>query len=366
MYNEKAVAEFNELVEILKEMPVPTLRRNLMKQGNIRWLRRHIKPEWHSKSKYALELLKKCDNTDPSGDGGASPVWQETLRRSYEADDIFKEKYLKEKGLEVTVNHWPGTPLKVYSVKLDFTAEEWVDLMNTEGEFLPMCCATISNIRDVLIGCLREGGFIRVTELFEICEALKNHHDCSDEGSDPQNRLMQTWDKIKDDADLHLLGHPVDPNDLDDAFNILYHSAATLAWNMLNDDEEDEQRKLTHEVVRIHEFSRVLPSIRTIYKALKEKKFEPLEGYGVAEGDELLSLTSGLAIFAKEERAKEISDMFNEREKKQRSKDRELRVSDAYREKAYGTKEARRTLISHKYTIRKVRLSVEKGVEFLD
>lgn len=365
MFNQEAVAQYNELIGILKEMPVPTVRRDLTKNRNIRWLRRSIKKEWHPQAERALELLALCDETQKGYCGGASPVWQETVRQSYADRDALKQKYLTEKGLEVTSNGWPGTQPKVYAVKLNFTPEEWLDLMNTEGEFLPACCATISHVRDVLIATVREGGFIRATDLYEIVEALKGHHECGPEGGDPESRLIQTWEAIKDDADLHLLGHPIDPNDLDDAFSVLYHAGAVLSWNFLNSDATEDE-KYDHEMVRRTEFVRVLPAIRTIYKALSQNTFEPMEGYAIAEGDQVLSLTRGLAIFRTKEQAERLAERFNKEQERDRAKEKESKLKNKFKEKAYGTKEEPRKRIYWTYTVRPVRVTVENGIEFTD
>jgi len=317
MYNEQAVAQFHELVKLLEGMPIPTVKRDLEKQVNIRWLRRFIKPE-DKKAKRVLEILKLCDDKDPQYNAGFSPLWQEALRKSYADRDQMIKRYLKKHNLEVTSNSWPGHPPKVYAVKLDFTAEEWVDLMSTEGEFLPACCATISHIRNILIGCMREGGFILATDLCEIVQLLKDHNDCDATGVDhPQARLVRIWETIKDDAELHLLGCPENLNDLDNAFHILYGAASVLSWNLLNHDATEDE-KFDHEMVRQIEFIRVLPAIRTVYKELAENqdKIVPFEGYAVVDdkSNDILDLRRGFAIFRTKERAEEVAKMFNERE----------------------------------------------------
>ena len=344
-------------------MPIPPTRLDLRKNRNVRWLRRNIKQSWQQSGR-ALELLKKCDITEPQC-GSINPVWQETLRQSYAEGDAFQEKYMKEKGLEITTNNEPGTPPKVYTVKLNFTNDEWVDLMNTEGEFLPACCATISHVRDVLIGTLREGGFIRATDLFEIVNSLKGHHDCDPEGSDPEARLIQTWEAIEADADLHLIGFPLDPNELDDAFSTLYHSAATLSWNFLTNGEDREDAKFNHDIVRQYEFARILPAIRTIYKTLTESKIEPIEGFAIVEGQKVLQLTGGLAIFQRQEHAEELAQKFNKKAEAEHKNEKDRRLERKYREKAYGKQEPLRPITIHQYSVRKVRVSLENGVELL-
>lgn len=45
-------------------------------------------------------------------------------------------------------------------VQLNLTPEQWVGLLNKDGAWLPVCCASISAARDVLSGALREGGYL--------------------------------------------------------------------------------------------------------------------------------------------------------------------------------------------------------------
>src|SRR5688572_24256520 len=95
--------QYNELVGILKEMPIPTVRRDLRKNRNVRWLRRHIKPDWKNAER-ALELLALCDETQ-AGKFSPTPVWAEIVRESYAKEDEFRKRYA-EKGLEVGCNNW--------------------------------------------------------------------------------------------------------------------------------------------------------------------------------------------------------------------------------------------------------------------
>jgi hypothetical protein len=86
----------------------------------------------------------------------------------------------KQKGLFVTADRFK--PGKISKVKLPFTPEQWVDLLNCEGDLLPSCCADISGVRDILIASMRYGGELDANELRRISFLLRNHHDKWEDG----------------------------------------------------------------------------------------------------------------------------------------------------------------------------------------
>lgn len=226
-------------------------------------------------------------------------------------DQQLVQKYL-DQGIEICTN---GNPDKVYKIKLPFTSDEWMELMDSEGKYLSACCAVISNVRDTLMATLRERGWIRATDLKEVVESLREHHDIHPEGSDPQVVMARLWDAIKDDADLFSIGSsPYDPNNLNDAFSILNRSAANLSWeNLFSRSTLESENK--HTLLKMIHFARLVPAIKTIHDHLVKNSREPFIGFAVAEGEKIVPLRNeGLAVFATEEEAKEILDYLNEEE----------------------------------------------------
>jgi hypothetical protein len=240
------------------------------------------------------------------------------------------EKY-RDQGIEIYTN---GNPDKVYKIKLPFTSDEWMDLMDSEGNYLSACCSVISDVRDTLMATLRERGWIKATDLKEVVESLRGHHDIDPEGSDPQAVMARLWEAIKDDADLFsMASHSYDPNNLSDAFSILNRSAANLSWeNLFSRQTSESENK--HSLLQMIHFVRLFPAIKTIYDHLVKNGMEPLFGFAVAEGEKIVPLRNeGLAIFHTEEEAREILNYLN----------REEEV----------------------FSIRKVRITLEEGVVFL-
>lgn len=358
-YNQNAVDSYNQLISILEKMPIPEKRRNILKQTNVRWLRRSIQPAWEQ-AEVALKILETCDETAKGNN--ISPIYQYTLMNHYINEETFVKKYL-EKGLSVYSNVRVGKPHKVYKVQLPFTPEEWMDLMNIEGEFLPACCAVISDVRSTLMATLREGGYIRATDLHAVVEALKEHHDCSDD-NEPQSRLIKIWDDIKDEADLHIAAIKIDPNNLDDAFDLLYRSSSNLSWGKLFSKSPEEEKD--HGFFKLLEYARVLPAIKTIHESLIEQKIPPLEGFAVAENDQVVVLrNNGLAIYATEEKANEFADALNEREKFNLEYNKKEKIDNVYRNKKFDLTEEPRLLNVSKFVVKKVCVSLENGIVFI-
>lgn len=55
--------------------------------------------------------------------------------------------------------------------KINLTADQWVGLLNADGQWLPRCCGSTSAARDALATCLRDGGVLHVDQAVRIlCE----------------------------------------------------------------------------------------------------------------------------------------------------------------------------------------------------
>jgi len=247
------------------------------------------------------------------------------------SEELF-EKYDKL-GLEIVSD---GNPAQIVEVYLDcFSSEEWVEIVNKEGELLGSCCATISEIRDTLIDVLRNNYSISTCDLHDIVETLNYHNgECETENCVVQLRLSDLWEKIKEDSKLEERICKVDPTNIKDAFSILYQSSAVMAWNFLNKSGEDGQ--FNHDSIRYQEFIKILPAIKTIYNSIVDSKFEPFEGFAICDGAEMLKLRSGVFLFPTYDKAKKIVD------------------------------EIEQIKNNKKYTIRSVKLSLDNGTQFKD
>ncbi len=205
------------------------------------------------------------------------------------------EKRYADKGITIKASCYSSDrPAHVDSVKLKYTPEQWLDMFNVEGDILPYCCSTISNIRDVLIGTLRNDGYISTSELEDVADALKAHHDCDDNEDNELRYLLNLWETVKDDTNVSACKLPTrDPNDLFDALNVLEEYLPKIAFDRIVSDKDGANAAA---VMRcLHS---IMPCIATIHSAIKENKVEPVIGWAIMRNDEIVTYRHhGYAIF---------------------------------------------------------------------
>ena len=230
----------------------------------------------------------------------------------------------------------------IYRVKLQFTPEQWVDLADPEGEFLPACCGNISAVRDFLVSALRQGGWIDVDDLFDVVRTLREHHEMDhDDEIEPQIYLCNLWDRIEKDVRELRNRKPVDPNKALDAFYVLYQTSAALSWNFFP-QEESTKEMLNYNSCKLRQYIRLLPAISAIYHEL-QKEHDPIEGYGLVHQSNGIAFTrtGGFCIY---------HDI------------KEAHVAGKY---FLPFEDGKYTAENSEYYIQKVRVSLEKGVEYI-
>jgi hypothetical protein len=233
---------------------------------------------------------------------------------------------------------------KIASVKLPFKKAEWGDLLNTEGEHLPSCCANISRIRDILQGALRNDGYCEVEELWE-ATTLAIGHDFKKDDS-PIGRMMQLWDAVKEDArTTRTIG---DAGDIDQdpkqALEQLYKCSGVIVWNELFDNSGKDQ-KFANDANSEQALATLIGCVRTLYFKMQQLSVGPVEGFGVYNGNEIGQSRSGVAVYRTKKMAEEVCAMWNKTESEPgKHAKREKRV----------------------YTVHKCRISMEHGVQKLD
>lgn len=259
---------------------------------------------------------------------------------------------------------------EINSVFLDFTSEEWADLLNKEGEFLGECCSKVSRIRDILGMSLRNNGEIEVEDLWEAVQLIESHDDCDDlKENNPLKRLQELWTKIEKYAVIKTRGIFCDPNNPEDALKILYSCSGIISWKNLYSQMNDEQ-EYKKKVSINFAISQMWPALKTLYEKLTDVGFEPIRGWAVCHGEEVLDSRIGYCIFQNFEMAEKILNRFNasayidwETKKAQRLTDIQNEEYEA------GGRYEGRTIppVPEKevYCVRSVQVSMEKGIEFL-
>lgn len=231
-----------------------------------------------------------------------------------------KDLMSKYKGLSVVM-----FDNKIEKVKLPFSADDWIDIADPEGDLLPSCCAAISEIRSVLLRCLSDGQYITCTELCEIYVLIKDHgcdEDCI------LNDLIEIWEEIKDKALTESSTKGLNPDDLNDAIRIMSDAVTTINFNQMF------QKEYQSEVIELNQLRILFPAIRTIYQEIQNKFGEFVKGYAIVdkENNVVPTRVGGLGIYEKKSTAEQ------------------------------GIKQAFKG--STDYSVRKVKLSIE-GIDFL-
>jgi len=265
------------------------------------------------------------------------------LRREDDKRQQLRFDY-RQKGVEIEPDY--SQIGKVGSVRLPFTAEEWADLLNKEGEHLGACCADISRIRDILQGACRNDHFVDVEDFYEAVYLAKHHGFKI--GDDPIGRMIALWGKIKDDVRVRRTDDSTNTESPNDALETLYSAAGVICWdNLYSRDNETKDTTFDRHMNRSYALATVQVAVRTLFFKLKEMDPGAIEGYGLVRQDgEIGKTRRGLAVFRTETLAQEICDNWNK----------------AQQEDNRGKKRKREPYV---YSIKKVRVSMEKGFEIL-
>ncbi len=211
-------------------------------------------------------------------------------------DKLLEEKYAKL-GIKVIVYG------SLFDIKLDFTPEEWVDLINTEGEYLPICCANISRVRDIIVNAARHEHLVSAEELREAYVLLKDHGCETIDDEHPLDYLMKLWESVKDDVEKRPLVAK-DINDPMEAIDVLFQASGSIAVDDLFRKSSEDQR-YNSLLLRNLELARLIPAIRTLYAKIEELNPGPVEGWGIFKGDDLARTRYGSAIYNHKEYALE-------------------------------------------------------------
>lgn len=108
------------------------------------------------------------------------------------------------------------------AVQIPLTPEEWCRLcMRDSSEYVGGCCGNMSAVQDVLNEWFREGGWVKVHELVDLGEAMRDHgdDDFKDVDSSDLNGKVGDFLNIKKSQELNLSAWS--------KIALLYHAGAT-------------------------------------------------------------------------------------------------------------------------------------------
>jgi hypothetical protein len=253
-------------------------------------------------------------------------------------------------------------------IKLPFTPEEWCDLMMNEGRYyVGGCCGTSSAVQDILGQVFRfETGWMDVEKLAEVAMLQVSHGERKERPNfkdlgdldaaikkwtelDPWQKLAVLWHLIKDCYVPKVPSAP--PHDLppvEDAIDVLQTGLQALSIHrMFVREETPASQDRTERLMALY---RLLPAIRTLHDKIGELDPGPLEGYALIDreqGGKVAENGYGLCVYWTRAEAEKMLESW-------RSEDSEHKVKKD------------RKPIDERIGIRPVRVSSEKGLEFLD
>lgn len=227
------------------------------------------------------------------------------LQREYDldAEDDKQREYAKE-GIHVQFMHG-----KIFRVCLDFTPEEWISILDNNGDY----AVSSSSIFKTLTDALQNSGWIYARDLCEITHEL----ECDDDGpaddpESPLHRIAQLWHRIQKEAEPAEKPFAYDPNNLRDAITILREGLDTWASLKLFDEPDGLDEKFIRQADSQMTIIRLLPALRTLYHQIHQLEIPEFRGFGIlGENDTLAYCYGGPAVFLTREKAEKVKNDWN-------------------------------------------------------
>ena len=237
------------------------------------------------------------------------------------------EKYEKL-GHKITTG-WKNEN-KVRSINFDFkpfrelsSSDIWVDVLNTEGEFLGACCANISRVRDILFKVIREDKMIDMEDLYE-AYCLLEDHDCFDGEEDyPINELKKLWLLVEPDADLsNMRVHACDPNNIEDAISLLAQGCLHINFGRFFENHPYEHAKAQKQLT----LQKIIPALKTLHDKIEELD-ETVETYALTKNDKYVENDTGLLLMKNEKIIQEMIEHLAEEHPEEKFGYKKIKVS---------------------------------------
>ncbi len=206
------------------------------------------------------------------------------LDRDREICEDTKRLWRENYGYDVIASY-SHDPYMIKDIKLPFSPEVWVDLCNSEGEYLPMCCANISSIRDMLMGALREGGYMSCADLSE-CARLAEEHGWEHEVEeyDAVSEIIKLWTFVEPFAEVRVQSTGIDPNDPKDACRLVSRCSYGFIYDCLF-DRNSVEGEAEFKRCRIDALRKIIPAIGVLYRRIEELNPGELNGWAVCRKD---------------------------------------------------------------------------------
>lgn len=279
------------------------------------------------------------------------------------------------------------------SVRLPLSPLEWCAICMRDGcHYVGGCCSAESAVQDIMNSIFRDSGWTTINEIAEIADTSIHHDDLDATGVpnfkhlgllidvvelwgqfDPWHKIAVVWHLTKDNyvpkAPEASRGNS---DGVEEAMTVLEGGLRHLNIHRLFERmdqhseaagiDEEVRKQLEHnrlqsasqgQTSKLLALYRILPALKTFTEKVNELNPGPLEGFALVHkelaGDVVAKNGHGYCVYANKKDANEIMELW--------------RKDDAERKDERGSNWKP---IDERIVVRKVRVSVEKGIEFLD
>lgn len=261
------------------------------------------------------------------------------------------------------------------SFVLPFTSEEWCSLCMREGDdYVGGCCGNMSAAQDIVSDAFRfGGGRINGYDLAKLVELMASH-DGGSEGTftglarpvaeaveralakrpTPWEMIALVWHIAKEHVAPevpHAMGKHLSP--IENAVHTLGRGLRRISFeDVFKTDIETVARTSQHRASRAILLFKLLPALKIVWERIDELDLGSFEGFALVDknkGQEAVAENSwGLCIFETHEEVDDLLRLWREQEKE------------------YEERTERSGRIDDRIGVRRVRVSKERGLEFLD
>lgn len=261
-------------------------------------------------------------------------------------------------GVRYSMEYGPARSRFIRIFQIPWTPAQWVGVVHREGQWLGVCCGTISAIRDRIMSALADGGWVTPRDLEGIIELLKSHDGFEEwfaEGftpdgdtlTNPLYMLARVWEVVKTRRWASWMDVPAKKNpnrrlenaahNLEESLRMygfvqMYHSSGDHPESLDGLDKEAQRKAefLHHRDVNLT-LSRVLPALREFTDTLKWKVLLPIQGFGIvrkSDREVVLDTRGGPAIYLDEAEAQRVIGFWctNDQDNAPKPEDFEIRA----------------------------------------
>lgn len=239
-------------------------------------------------------------------------------------------------NIRIKLNHKNDA---ITSINFNIKPDDYINICDSDGELLPTCCSEISSIRDSFIDSLRDGCFIDIKNIHNIYLNALNHNF---DQNHPISNVCRIYKELENLCNLkNIYINTIDVCDINDiTFDLAINHVLEFLQDYLNyDSYSDEKPKRVCANFNLS-LKRSLPYIKILYEKIRELNSGSVECYALVD-------SSNNEFYKTYHCNLLLNDTFEQAQATQKH------LMDISKEEK-------------KIKIQKIRISFEKGIEFLN